>query len=119
MCDRDRTVNFREKEKGDRCPQANYDIFGKSARLQKPEAMKVISLSAHFDGQSIQLDEAYNLEPNTKLIVTILPEPLAEREAWLCFSRHQLNNGYSEEDDYPLDAIKIPNPDYSASESFV
>ncbi|MFB2939079.1 type II toxin-antitoxin system ParD family antitoxin [Aerosakkonemataceae cyanobacterium BLCC-F154] len=47
--------------------------------------------------------------------VTILPEQIAEREAWLCLSRHQLNNAYSQEDDYPLDAIKIANPDYAGS----
>ncbi len=32
--------------------------------------MEIVSLSAHFDGQSIQLDEPYKLEPNTKLIIT-------------------------------------------------
>ena len=32
--------------------------------------MEIVSLSAHFGGQSIQLDEPYKLEPNTKLIIT-------------------------------------------------
>jgi hypothetical protein len=77
--------------------------------------MKVISLSAHFDGLSIQLDEPYKFEPNTKLIVTILPEQSAEYEAWLCLSKHQLNNAYSQDDEYPLDTIKIANPDYEGS----
>lgn len=98
-----------------RCPKAEYDTLGKSDRLQEIQAMQVISLSAHFDGQSIQLDEPYKLEPNTKLIVTILPEQSAERSAWLCLSRHQLNNAYSQDDDYPLDAIKTANPDYAGS----
>ncbi|MFB2835720.1 type II toxin-antitoxin system ParD family antitoxin [Floridanema evergladense] len=47
--------------------------------------------------------------------VTILPEQTAEQEAWLCLSRNQLNNAYTEDDDYPLDAIKIANPDYAGS----
>ena len=75
--------------------------------------MKVISLSAHFDGRSIQLDEPYSLQPNTKLVVTILPEQLTEREAWLNFSKNQLNDAYDRDDDYPLDTIKTINPDYA------
>lgn len=47
--------------------------------------------------------------------VTILPEQTAEQEAWLCLSKNQLNNAYTEDDDYPLDAIKIANPDYAGS----
>ncbi|MEM9539820.1 MAG: hypothetical protein AAGA60_09940 [Cyanobacteria bacterium P01_E01_bin.42] len=77
--------------------------------------MKVISLSAHFDGQSIQLDEPYPIQPNTKLIVTILPEQSREREALLALSSNQLNNAYTEDDDYPLNAIKTVNPDYEGS----
>lgn len=77
--------------------------------------MQIISLSAHFDGQSIQLDEPYKLEPNTQLIVTILPEQPTEHQAWLSLSRHQLNNAYSQDDEYPLDAIKTLNPDYAGS----
>jgi hypothetical protein len=95
--------------------RAEYDTLSKSDRLQEFPAMKVISLSAHFDGQSIQLDEPYKLEPNTKLIVTILPEQSAEREAWLWLSRHQLNNAYSQEDDYSIDVIQTLNPDYAGS----
>jgi hypothetical protein len=77
--------------------------------------MKIISLSAYFDGQSIQLDEPYQLEPNTKLIVTIVPEQSSERDAWLSFSSNQLNNAYSEEDEYPLDSIKVANSEYERS----
>lgn len=77
--------------------------------------MKVISLSAHFDGQSIQLDEPYPLQANTKLIVTILPEQPSEHEAWLSLSSTQLNSAYTEDDDYPLNAITTVNPDYEGS----
>lgn len=77
--------------------------------------MKIISLSAYFDGQSIQLDEPYQLEPNTKLIVTIVPEQSSERDAWLSWSRYQLNSAYNEDDEYPLDSIKVANSDYERS----
>ncbi|MDJ1178109.1 hypothetical protein PJF56_04450 [Roseofilum sp. BLCC_M91] len=77
--------------------------------------MNFVSLSAHFDGKSIQLDEPYKLEPNTKLIVTIIPEQAEEQASWLKRSRTQLNCAYSNDDDYPLDAIKVPNPDYAGS----
>jgi hypothetical protein len=31
--------------------------------------MNTITLPAHFDGQQIQLDEPFELKPNTKLIL--------------------------------------------------
>ena len=36
--------------------------------------MNNVSIQAHFDGKQILLDESIKLEPNTKLIVTILPK---------------------------------------------
>ncbi|WP_254565923.1 hypothetical protein [Oscillatoria sp. HE19RPO] len=77
--------------------------------------MKIVSLSAHFDGQSIQLDEPYPLEPNTQLIVTLIPKQISEQEAWFSLSHHHLNNAYSDKDDYPVNAIKIPTPHYTLS----
>ncbi len=32
------------------------------------------TIAAHFDGKHILLDEAVELEPNTKLLVTVLPK---------------------------------------------
>ncbi|MFP4297775.1 MAG: hypothetical protein ACLFT0_07950 [Spirulinaceae cyanobacterium] len=83
-------------------------------RLYSP-TMRLIALPAHFDGQSIQLDRPYPLQPNTKLVVTIIPKQNSESEAWLSFSIDQLNNAYTEEDNYPLSAIKTVNPDYEGS----
>ncbi|MBP0028942.1 hypothetical protein PN466_10045 [Roseofilum reptotaenium CS-1145] len=77
--------------------------------------MNVVSLSAHFDGKSIQLDQPYKLEPNTKLIITVIPEQSEEQKSWLNLSSNHLNSAYSSDDDYPLDAIKVPNPDYAGS----
>ena len=42
--------------------------------------MDTISIPAHFDGERILLDEAVELEPNTRLVVTVLPNHDAERE---------------------------------------
>jgi hypothetical protein len=77
--------------------------------------MYAITLQAHFDGKQIILDEPYELEPNTRLIVTVLPENNVsdEREAWLHFSRKGLENAYDEDEpEYTLDMIRRPNPDY-------
>jgi hypothetical protein len=53
------------------------------------------------------------LERNARLIVTILPDHDAERDAWLRLSANQLNAAYNGDgDDYPLDSIKKMNPDY-------
>jgi hypothetical protein len=77
--------------------------------------MGAVTLRAHFDGKQILLDEPYELEPDTELIVTVLPkrEMDDEREAWLLLSRKGLENAYGEDEvEYTLDMIKRPNPDY-------
>jgi len=78
--------------------------------------MQAVTLSAHFDGKQILLDEPYTLAPNTKLIVTVLSEQSKvadEREAWLRLSRRGLEKTYGEDEvEYTSDMIKRPNPDY-------
>jgi hypothetical protein len=77
--------------------------------------MHEVTLQAHFDGKQIILDEPYELEPEARLIVTVLSENRVrdEREAWLYFSRQCLKNAYSEDEpEYTLDMIRRPNPDY-------
>jgi hypothetical protein len=77
--------------------------------------MKNITLSAHFDGEQICLDEPFELAPNTKLIVTVLleEEPDDERKAWLRLAEKSLATAYGENEiEYSLDLIKEPNPDY-------
>ncbi len=37
--------------------------------------METITLPAHFDGKQILLDAPFELEPDTELLVTILPKP--------------------------------------------
>ncbi len=75
--------------------------------------MDTISIPAHFDGERILLDEPVELEPNTRLIVTILPNHDDERESWLRLSGKGLEDAYSEdEEEYSLDLIKEANPEY-------
>jgi len=35
--------------------------------------MKTVTLTAHFDGEHIQLDEPFQLSPEARLLVTIVP----------------------------------------------
>ena len=69
---------------------------------------------AHFDGQHILLDEAVELEPNTKLLVTVLPKDV-ENEEWRALSAKRLEHAYGEaEEEYPLELIKESNPEYES-----
>jgi hypothetical protein len=73
------------------------------------------TIAAHFDGKQILLDEAVELEPNTKLLVTVLPKD-SEREAWLKLAAKGLQHAYGdEEEEYSLELIKEANPEYESS----
>jgi hypothetical protein len=75
--------------------------------------MDTISIPAHFDGERILLDEPIELEPNTKLIVTVLPKNDAEYQSWLRLSNQKLEDAYGEDEkEYPLDSIREANPEY-------
>jgi hypothetical protein len=75
--------------------------------------MKTVSVTAHFDGEHIQLDEPLDLEPNAKLMVTVLATQDNERSAWQQLSAKSLVNAYGEnEEEYALSDIKISNPAY-------
>jgi hypothetical protein len=67
------------------------------------------TIPAHFDGQHILLDEAVELEPNTKLLVTVLPKDV-DVDDWRALSANRLEEAYAEEEEeYPLDLIKKSN----------
>jgi len=77
--------------------------------------MNTITLPAHFDGEQIRLDEPFELEPGTRLIVTVLSnqQPDDEHENWLLLSVRGLEGAYDEDEvEYSLDLIKEANPDY-------
>ena len=72
------------------------------------------TISAHFDGQHILLDEAVELEPNTKLLVTVLPKDV-ESEEWRGLSAKRLVEAYADdEQEYPVDLVKESNPEYES-----
>jgi hypothetical protein len=78
--------------------------------------MCLTTIRAHFDGEQIRLDEPCQLEPETKLLVVVVPnQPTdGEREDWMPLSRQGLENAYGEQEpEYSLDAIKESNPDYA------
>jgi hypothetical protein len=75
--------------------------------------METIILRAHFDGEQIQLDDPFELRPNAKLLVTVLPQLQGEHLDWLRLSMQGLNAAYgTDEPEYPLTAIKEHNPIY-------
>jgi hypothetical protein len=77
--------------------------------------METVSVSAHFDGERIRLDEPIELEPNAKLIVTILPKDNGDWEVWLALSAERLLGAYGEsEEEYLIDSIKEANAEYEA-----
>lgn len=72
------------------------------------------TIPAHFDGQHILLDEPVELEPNTKLLVTVLPKDV-EADDWRRLSADRLEGAYNNgEEEYSLDLIKEPNPEYES-----
>jgi len=75
--------------------------------------MPLVSLPAHFDGNRICLDEKFNLEANTKLIVTIISTSEDRDDDWLKLSHQMLQQAYGEDEPaYSSSLIKEDNPDY-------
>ena len=69
--------------------------------------MPAISLKAHFDGQTILLDEPYELPHDAQLLVTVLTPTTGElpTSGWAELSAKGLAQAYSDNE-----------PDYSASD---
>jgi hypothetical protein len=69
--------------------------------------MAAISLKAHFDGRTIQLDEPYELSPNARLIVTVVPPESSEDDCAACaaLAAEGLARAYSDNE-----------PDYSTTD---
>ncbi len=69
-----------------------------------------MTLTAHFDGEQIRLDEPFALPSHARLLVTILPETqtaAAEREAWYALSKSGLDRACSDDEpDYPASLLR-------------
>ncbi len=76
--------------------------------------MPTITLRAHFNGTQVVLDEPFSLEPNVKLLVTVLPsEADAERDDWLRFSAKSLETAYGDDEpEYSTAHLKEANSEY-------
>jgi hypothetical protein len=77
--------------------------------------MKTLTLRAHFDGESLRLDEPCALDRDTPVTVTIRPrsEEEEDRASWGLWAATSLAGAYAEDEpDYSLALIKEPNPDY-------
>jgi gluconate kinase len=58
--------------------------------------MPTVTLKAHYDGETIRLDEPFDLPPNTRLMVTVLPMTDDDREDWSHTSAASLARAYGE-----------------------
>ena len=75
--------------------------------------MESIVLRAHYDGTRILLDEPFELQPNSKLLVTVIKIPDTAPETWFSLSAQGLGAAYgNDEPEYPLTLIKEHNPHY-------
>ena len=75
----------------------------------------LVTLPAHYDGKKIVLDTPFNLNPDDKLLITILSSEssMDERKDWIASSLSSLNNAYNEDElVYSSSLIKEPNPEY-------
>ena len=74
--------------------------------------MSVITLKAHYDGKHICLDEPFPLQPNTQLLVTVVPGDTAddERQAWLAATQAWLARAYADDEPDYSDAVLREQP---------
>lgn len=75
--------------------------------------MENITLHAHYDGSQIQLDDPFELQPDTKLLITVIQSDETNNSDWNHFSLLGLAAAYSDvEPEYPLHLIKEQNQAY-------
>ena len=78
-----------------RALQKSLRYCAETCKLLDSLRMKGIGLSAHFDGQKIELDEPYKLAQDARLVVVVLPAE-NEREEWFRMAAHQLSLAYGD-----------------------
>lgn len=75
--------------------------------------MEIVNLPAHFDGKQILLDEPYELEPNTKLVVSVIQVDDENEDDLTRLSLANLERAYGDDEpEYSLDLIREVNPAY-------
>ena len=77
---------------------------------------KPVTLRAHFDGEHIRLEEAFELRPEMPVRVTVYPAdspPDSEREDWQLLAQQSLELAYGDDEpEYSPNLIREPNPEY-------
>lgn len=69
-----------------------------------------LTVEVVFDGSVFRPVKPVDLEPNTKMKITIKDN---ESEDWLAFSAQQFENAFGEDEpEYSLSSVKEKNPDY-------
>jgi hypothetical protein len=70
--------------------------------------MPTVSLKAHYDGKTIRLDEPFDLPPNTRLMVTVLPPLMdTDREDWSNLSVANLARAYGDDEpEYSVTSVR-------------
>ena len=58
----------------------------------------MISIPGHYDGTRVLLDEEVDLRPNTRLIVTVIDDPDADREAMHRLSASVLAGAFADDE---------------------
>ena len=62
--------------------------------------MPAVTLKAHFDGQRIQLDEPFEIPPNSPLMVTVLARADTDQTAagWPVIGREALARAFGDDE---------------------
>jgi hypothetical protein len=74
--------------------------------------MNTIILKAHYDGKQICLDEPYELQPDARLIVTVVSGDSIEdeRQAWLAAAQAGFASAYGNDEPDYSDAVLRETP---------
>ncbi len=82
-------------------------------RVSGSQKINHTAILAHYDGQSIQLDEPCTLDANDRLLIVVLPRSNDDSVDWTRRSLDALENAYGDDEpEYSLPGIKLANPDF-------
>ena len=70
-----------------------------------------------IDSRHLKLKEPTSIAPGSTVMISIEPaenvSSVSESNGWYLVSSQSLEEAYSEDEpDYPLEMIKVPNPEY-------